>query len=89
MKEGYKMILNIYDKDKKLVNTINKNVEYLLLESIYNKYILKSKEIRQVQYQYNYNDKQKVTFIWCNGSRQVFSNIPTKWRLFRYNRNNK
>ena len=72
------MILKVYNKEKELVNTIPKKVELLLLENLYNQYILKSKEIRQVQYQYNYNDQQKVTFIWCNGGRQVFEYIPTK-----------
>ena len=45
---------------------------------IFNKYILKNKEFKQVQYKYNYNDAQKITFIFKNGYRAVYKDIPTK-----------
>ena len=45
---------------------------------LFNKYILKSKDFRQVQYKYNYSDRQEITFIFKNGYRAIYKDIPTK-----------
>ena len=45
---------------------------------LFNKYILKSKDFKQVQYHYNYRDTQEITFIFKNGYRAVYKDIPTK-----------
>lgn len=45
---------------------------------LFNKYILKSRNFKQVQYKYNYSDTQEITFIFKNGYRAVYSDIPTK-----------
>lgn len=45
---------------------------------LFNKYILKSKDFKQMQYHYNYSDTQEITFIFKNGYRAVYSDIPTK-----------
>ena len=45
---------------------------------LFNKYILKSKDFKQVQYHYNYSDRQEITFIFKNGYRAVYKDIPTK-----------
>ena len=45
---------------------------------LFNKYILKSKDFKQVQYKYNYSDRQEITFIFKNGYRAVYKDIPTK-----------
>lgn len=45
---------------------------------LFNKYILKSKDFKQVQYKYNYSDRQEITFIFKKGYRAVYKDIPTK-----------
>lgn len=49
---------------------------------LFNKYILKSKDFKQVQYKYSYSDRQKITFIFKNGYRAVYKDIPTKCGYF-------
>lgn len=49
---------------------------------LFNKYILKSRDFKQVQYKYNYSDRQEITFIFKNGYRAVYSDVPTKMRIF-------
>ena len=79
-----------YNPDKK-VTSLELSSDYnikALTELLYNKYIAKAQYIKQIQYQYNYTDKQTLTVIYSNGWRQVFVNIPTslgilkldKWR---------
>lgn len=73
------MQFKIYDNNKNITR-IEKNfdaVNKMFLSVLYNKYILKSKEIKQVQYKYNYTDLQTVTFIYSNNYRIVFDYIPT------------
>lgn len=79
-RDSVKMYSEIYN-DKKQVTSVELDGERVaaqLLECLYNKYIVKSGYIKQVQYQYNYTDRQKVTFLFEGGYRQVFHNIPTK-----------
>lgn len=50
---------------------------------LFNKYILKSKDFKQIQYHYNYSDRQEIIFIFKNGYRAAYLDIPTKTRLSR------
>lgn len=54
----------------------------LLNKMLLNKYIAKIPEIKNVQYNYNYNDLQKITFIKNNDYRIEFFNIKTKQGIF-------
>lgn len=49
---------------------------------LFNKYILKSKDFKQVQYKYNYSDMQEITFIFKNGYRATYLDMPTKCGYF-------
>lgn len=75
----------LYNEKKEIV--IEHEDEAIVLANftadLFNKYILKSKDFKQVQYQYNYSDMQKIIFIFKNGYRAVYLDIPTKTRLFR------
>lgn len=51
---------------------------------LFNKYILKSKDFKQIQYHYNYSDTQEITFIFKNSYRAVYSDIPTKCGYLDY-----
>ena len=75
--------LLIYNDKKELANTIQDQeyIKKIFTELLFNKYIAKSKELKQVQYNYNYKDRQKVTFILCNGWRYILQNIPTQHGL--------
>ena len=44
---------------------------------LFNKYIVKYNYIKNIQYSYNYTDKQKLTAIYDNKYRDTFYNIPT------------
>lgn len=79
-----------YD-DQKNIRALELSSDYnikALTELLYNKYIAKAPYIKQIQYNYNYTDKQVLTVIYSNNWRQVFVNIPTsmgtlkldKWR---------
>lgn len=76
--------LDIYDiafNNKKEIIAINFNKEEAkkdLLTLLYNKFIIKASYIKNIQYHYNYTDRQKVTFVFDNGYRNIFYNIPTK-----------
>lgn len=70
----------LYNEKKEI--TIEQEDDVTILANftadLFNKYILKSKDFKQVQYKYNYSDMQEITFIFKNGYRAVYSNIPTK-----------
>lgn len=74
----------LYNEKKEMI--IKKEDDAVVLANftadLFNKYILKSKDFKQIQYCYNYNDTQKITFIFKNGYRAVYSDIPTKSRIF-------
>lgn len=52
-----------------------------LLGLLFNKTVTGSKHIKRIEYCYNYSDKQNITFIFNNGYKQVFTNIPTSGGL--------
>lgn len=70
----------LYNEKKEIVVEQKDAVTVLanFTADLFNKYILKSKDFKQVQYKYNYSDRQEITFIFKNGYRAVYSDIPTK-----------
>lgn len=73
----------IYNDKKEIINKSEDATKVItnLCSDLFNKYIFKSKDFKQVQYQYNYSDKQTITFIYKNNFRIVYKNIPTKMGL--------
>lgn len=74
----------LYNEKKEIITKKEDDAVVLanFTADLFNKYILKSKDFKQTQYKYNYNDMQKVTFLFKNGYRAVYSDIPTKSRIF-------
>lgn len=76
----------LYNEKKEIV--IEQKDEATVLANftadLFNKYILKSKDFKQVQYKYNYSDMQKITFIFKNEYRAVYSDIPAKCGYLDY-----
>ena len=70
----------LYNEKKEIVIKQEDDVTILanFTADLFNKYILKSKDFKQVQYKYNYSDRQEITLIFKNGYRAVYSDIPTK-----------
>ena len=70
----------LYNEKKEIV--IEQKDDAIVLANfttdLFNKYILKSKDFKQIQYHYNYSDKQEITFIFKNSYRAVYKDIPTK-----------
>lgn len=79
------MEYKIFNDKRELVQHCNEKTTVLarLTSELFNKYITKSKDYKQLQYQFNYSDLQKITFIYKNNYRIVFYNIPTKIRISR------
>lgn len=70
----------LYNEKKEIVVEQKDNATVLanFTTDLFNKYIVKSKDFKQIQYHYNYSDKQEITFIFKNGYRAVYKDIPTK-----------
>lgn len=70
----------IYNDKREIINESKDSIKVIssLCSDLFNKYILKSKDFKQVQYHYNYSDTQAITFIYKNNFRVVYKNIPTK-----------
>lgn len=74
------MELKVYNEKREVVRHCTEEVTILgeLAKELFNKYILKCKDYKQIQYSYNYSDSQVITFIYKNNYRVVFYDIPTK-----------
>lgn len=70
----------IYNNKKEIINESNDATKVCasLCGDLFNKYVLKSKDFKQVQYKYNYSDIQTITFIYKNNYRIIYKNVPTK-----------
>lgn len=70
----------LYNEKKEIVIEYKDDATVLanFTADLFNKYILKSKDFKQIQYHYNYSDRQEITFIFKNGYRAVYLDIPTK-----------
>ena len=57
------MNYKIYDEKKEVIYECDDKIKTLasFTSELFNKYILKDKSYKQVQYKYNYNDNQEVT----------------------------
>lgn len=74
------MNYKIYNEKKEIQEETNDDIKVLtsLAAELFNKYISKSKDSKQVQYKYNHSGEQKITFIYKNNCRIVYDKIPTK-----------
>ena len=61
--------------------TNEKYIVAKLLGLLFNKTLVGSKHIKHIKYSYNYSDKQKITFIFDNGYKQEFTDVPTSGGL--------
>ena len=72
----YKITYNNLQQIVSIDLSTNKVIEDLTT-LLFNKYIVKYNYIKNIQYNYNYTDKQKLTAIYDNKYRDIFYNIPT------------
>lgn len=74
------MEYTIYNDKREIIDESKDKTKVItsLCSDLFNKYMLKSKDFKQVQYQYNYSDTQTITFIYKNNFRIVYENVPTK-----------
>lgn len=71
-------LLTLNDKNE-IIET-NENEQYVatvLLKQLWNKYMRVTKDIKRIDYQYNYSDKQTVKITFTNGCKYIFEDIPT------------
>lgn len=52
-----------------------------LLGLLFNKTVVGSRHIKRIKYNYNYSNKQTITFIFDNDYKQEFIDIPTSGSL--------
>lgn len=73
----------LYNEKREKIQESEDNIRVLtmLTAELFNRYIVKTKDIKQLQYQYNYTDNQKITIIYKNGWRAIYEGIPTKMGL--------
>lgn len=73
----------LYNEKREIVqeNEDGLKVITMLTSELFNRYIAKTKDVKQLQYQYNYTDTQKITIIYKNGWRAIYEGIPTKMGL--------
>lgn len=73
--------LEILNERNKIINvfTDQKTITAKLLELLWSKFINKAKYITRIHYNYNYSDKQSITFYTDNKYKFVFKGIPTSW----------
>ena len=73
------MKLLTLNNSNEVIETItnDKYILEVLTKQLWNKLILKTKDIKRIQYQYNYTDKQTIKFTFTNGLKYVFIDVPT------------
>ena len=73
----------LYNEKREKIQETEDNIRVLtmLTSELFNRYIVKTKDVKQLQYQYNYTDTQKITIIYKNGWRAIYEGIPTKMGL--------
>lgn len=73
----------LYNEKKEKIQETEDNIRVItmLTSELFNRYIVKTKDIKQLQYQYNYTDNQKIIIIYKNGWRAIYEGIPTKMGL--------
>ena len=75
----------LYNEKREKIQEIEDDIKIItmLASELFNRYIVKTKDVKQLQYQYNYTDSQKITIIYKNGYRAIYEGIPTKMRVAR------
>ena len=73
----------LYNEKREKIQETEDNIRVItmLTSELFNRYIVKTKDVKQLQYQYNYTDCQKITIIYKNGWRAIYEGIPTKQGL--------
>lgn len=69
---------------KQEVTSTSTNEKYVIAKFtglLFNKFIAKNECIERVIYSYNYTNKQQIKFVFNNGYKQVFYDIPTSGGL--------
>lgn len=73
-------LITLNDKNE-TIETIENNDNYIikvLLKTLWNKQMKVTKDIKRIQYNYNYTDKQTVKIIFTNNYKYVFQDVPTQ-----------
>ena len=74
------MKLNVYDTNKKLVNTFEDYtfITTRLLSLLFSKYVNKATNIKRITRKYDYKNTMVITFTFDNGIKYEFANIPAQ-----------
>ena len=59
------------------IDTNDKYILEVLTKQLWNKLILKDKDIKRINYKYNYSDLQTIKMTFSNGIKYIFEDIPT------------
>lgn len=73
------MKLLTLNNNNEIINTEtnDKYILEVLTKQLWSKIIAKTKDIKRIQYQYNYTDKQTIKFTFTNGLKYIFEEVPT------------
>lgn len=75
------MKLITLNAENEVIEVIENNDNYILqvlLKQLWNKQMKVTKDIKRIDYNYNYSDKQIVKITFTNGLKYVFQDIPTQ-----------
>lgn len=75
------MKLITLNQSNEVIEAIENNDDYIikvLLKQLWNKQMKVTKDIKRIDYNYNYSDKQTVKITFTNGLKYVFQDIPTQ-----------
>ena len=73
-------LLTLNNKNE-IIETIENNDLYItkvLLQQLWLKQFKITKDIKRIDYKYNYSDKQKIKITFTNGLKYIFEDIPTQ-----------
>jgi hypothetical protein len=72
-------LITLTDKNEILETvTDEKTVLNALLDILWQRAMSKAHNIKRLQYQYNYSDKQKIKVTFTNDYKYIFEDIPTR-----------
>lgn len=70
--------LNENNEVIEIIENDNNYITKVLLEQLWNKQMKVTKDIKRIDYKYNYSDKQTVKITFTNGLKYVFEDVPTQ-----------